>query len=336
MSTPQSSNGLAGRSVLVTGAGGFIGGHLTARLVAEGARVRAFVRYNSRNERGWLDALEPQLQREIEAVLGDLRDVESVARATAGVDVVFHLGAQIAIPYSYVNPRDFVETNVTGTLNVATAARDAGVQRVVHTSTSEVYGSAQVVPISEDHPLEPQSPYAASKLAADKLMDAFHRSFDLPATVLRPFNTYGPHQSARAIIPTIASQALAGGTLRLGSLDPRRDLTFVTDTVAGFLAAAVAPGAVGRTIQLGTGHDVSVGDIVAMVGEVLGKPLEVEQDPARVRPAKSEVQRLISSPRLAGELLGWRPEVDLREGLRQTVDWIASNQQRFRVDHYVI
>jgi NAD dependent epimerase/dehydratase len=336
MSTTQPSSGLAGRSVLVTGAGGFIGGHLTARLVAEGARVRALVRYNSRNERGWLEALEPAVQQEIDTMLGDLRDVESVARAIEGRDVVFHLGAQIAIPYSYVNPRDFVETNVTGTLNVATAARDAGVQRVVHTSTSEVYGSAQRVPIDEEHPLEPQSPYAASKLAADKLMDAFHRSFDLPATVVRPFNTYGPHQSARAIIPTIVSQALAGDTLRLGSLDPRRDLTFVSDTVAGFLAAALAPEAVGRTIQLGTGHDVSVGDIVDMVGEVLGKTLIVEQDPARVRPPKSEVQRLISSPRLAGELLGWRAEVDLREGLARTIEWITANQQRFRIDHYVI
>jgi dTDP-glucose 4,6-dehydratase len=334
--TDDHSSGLAGRPVLVTGAGGFIGGHLTARLVAEGARVRALVRYNSRDERGWLDALEPDVQREIEVVLGDLRDIESVAGAVAGTEVVFHLGAQIAIPYSYVNPRDFVETNVTGTLNVATAARDAGVARVVHTSTSEVYGSAQTVPITEDHPLEPQSPYAASKLAADKMMIAYHRSFDLPATVLRPFNTYGPHQSARAIIPTVVSQALAGDTLRLGSLDPRRDLTYVSDTVAGFLAAATAPAAVGRTIQLGTGHDVSIGEIVEMVAEVLGRPLTVEQDPARVRPAKSEVQRLISSPRLAGELLGWRPEVDLHEGLRRTIDWIASNQERFRVDHYVI
>jgi dTDP-glucose 4,6-dehydratase len=202
---------LAGRTTLVTGAGGFIGSHLTHRLVRDGARVRAFVRYTSRDDRGWLDALEPAIQQEIETVLGDLRDVESVARAMRDIEVAFHLGAQIAIPYSYVNPRDFYETNVLGTLNVATAARDAGVGRIVHTSTSEVYGTARVVPITEDHPLEPQSPYAASKLAADKLMDAFHRSYSLPVTVLRPFNTYGPHQSARAIVPTIGTQALAGG-----------------------------------------------------------------------------------------------------------------------------
>src|SRR3954470_8590897 len=311
---------VSGRAVLVTGAGGFIGGHLTARLVAEGARVRALVRYNSRNERGWLDALDPAVQSQIEVVLGELRDVESVTRAVAGSELIFHLGAQIAIPYSYVNPRDFVETNVTGTLNVAVAARDARVQCLIHTSTSEVYGSAQVVPILEDHPLEPQSPYAASKLAADKLIDAFHRSFELPAVVLRPFNTYGPHQSARAIIPTIVSQALAGDTLRLGSLDPRRDLTFVTDTVAGFVSAAVSERAVGRTIQLGTGHEVSVREIVNRVAEIVGRPLTVEQDPARVRPANSEVMRLISDPALAAELLGWRPTVDLRDGLERTID----------------
>jgi NAD dependent epimerase/dehydratase len=327
---------VAGRSVLVTGAGGFIGSHLAERLVREGARVRAFLRYTSRDDRGWLDALEPSVEAEIEAVLGDLRDVESVAAVVRGSEVVFHLGAQIAIPYSYVNPRDFFETNVMGTLNVATAARAAEVGRVVHVSTSEVYGSARVVPITEDHPLEPQSPYAASKLAADKLMDAFHRSYGVPVTIVRPFNTYGPRQSARAIVPTVISQALAGGTLRLGSLHPRRDLTYVTDTVAGFVAAARAPDAVGRTIQLGTGHDVSVGDVVELVGEALGRRLEVELDPARVRPPDSEVQRLISAPRLAGELLGWAPEVQLGDGLARTIEWIEANAAGFRADRYVI
>jgi NAD dependent epimerase/dehydratase len=334
--TDRQGGALAGRAVLVTGAGGFIGSHLVDRLVREGARVRALLRYTSRNERAWLDALDPPVQREIEPVLGDLRDVESVAAAIRGVEVVFHLGAQIAIPYSYVNPRDFVETNVIGTLNVAVTARDAGVERVVHTSTSEVYGTARVVPITEEHPLEPQSPYAASKLAADKLMDAFHRSFELPVTILRPFNTYGPHQSARAIVPTIITQALAGRPLRLGSLEPRRDLTYVSDTVAGFVAAATRPTVLGRTIQLGTGNDVSVNEIVALVGEALGRPLVVERDPARVRPEGSEVQRLVSSPRLAGELLGWRPEISLRAGLARTIEWFEVNAGRFRVDHYVI
>ena len=327
---------LEGRSVVVTGAGGFIGGHVVERLVRDGARVRALCRYNSRNERGTLDWLEPNVLAEVEAVLGELRDVESVASAIEGSEVVLHLGAQIAIPYSYVNPRDFVEVNVLGTLNVAQAALRHDVQRIVHTSTSEVYGTAQSVPITEAHPLEPQSPYAASKLAADKLMDSYHRSFDLPVCVLRPFNTYGPRQSARAIIPTIISQALAGSTLRLGSLHPRRDLTYVEDTAAAFVAAATSDHAVGRTIQLGTNHDVSVGDLVDMVAEVLGRELSVETDPARVRPDKSEVERLISGPELARELLGWEPTVDLREGLARTIDWIERNVHRYRVDHYVI
>src|SRR4051794_29658298 len=264
--------------------------------------------------------------------MGDLRDIESVARAVKGADYVFHLGALIAIPYSYVNPRDYFETNVLGTLNVAQAALAHRVARVVHTSTSEVYGSAQIVPITEDHPLIPQSPYAASKLGADKLMDSYYRSFDLPATVLRPFNTFGPHQSARAIVPTIISQALAGSKLRLGALDPRRDLTYVEDTVAGFLAAARAPDAVGRTIQLGTGVDISVADIVDIVSKIVGRPLEVEIDEARIRPAKSEVTRLISSPALADEVLGWQPTIGVEAGLAKTTAWIEENQGRFRVD----
>ncbi len=327
---------LAGRSVLVTGAGGFIGGHVVERLVRDGARVRALCRYNSRNERGTLDWLPAEVTADLDVVLGELRDVESVSDAVAGMDVVIHLGAQIAIPYSYVNPRDFVEVNVLGTLNVAEAARRHGVTRVVHTSTSEVYGSAQTVPMTEAHPLEPQSPYAASKLAADKLIDSYHRSFDLPACVVRPFNTYGPRQSARAIIPTIISQALAGSPLRLGSLTPRRDLTFVADTAAGFVAAATAEDAVGRTIQLGANHDVSVGDLVRLVGEVLGRELSVETDPRRVRPEASEVVRLISGPFLAEKVLGWRAEVPLSEGLAQTIAWMERNAERYRASDYVI
>lgn len=325
-----------GRAVLVTGAGGFIGGHLVERLVRDGARVRALVRYNSRNERGTLDWLPPDAVREVEVVLGELRDIESVGRAVAGTEIVFHLGAQIAIPYSFVNPRDYFETNVLGTLNVAQSALAHDVSRIVHTSTSEVYGTARQVPITEDHPLEPQSPYAASKIAADKLIDSYHRSFRLPATVLRPFNTYGPRQSARAVIPTIVSQALAGDVLRLGSLDPRRDLTFVTDTVDGFVRAALAPEAIGRTVQLGTERDVSVGDIVRVVGEVLGRELTVQQDADRIRPEASEVMRLVSSPRVASELLGWSAQVDLQEGLRRTIEWIEGSRERFRTEHYVI
>jgi len=328
---------LDGRPVLVTGAGGFIGGHLVGRLVADGARVRAFVHYNSRGDRGTLDLLDPALTADVEVVAGELRDIESVTRAVSGTEVVFHLAAQIAIPYSYVNPRDFVEVNAIGSLNVAQAALATGVQRLVHTSTSEVYGAARSVPITEDHPLEPQSPYAASKVAADKLMDSFHRSFDLPVAIVRPFNTYGPHQSARAILPTIISQALARPTLRLGSLHPRRDMTYVEDTTAAFVALAEADDrVVGRTVQLGTGTDVSIGDLVGLVGELLGKELTVETDPARVRPPNSEVDRLISDPALAAELAGWRPRVELRDGIGRTIEWIERHAARYRVGEYAI
>ena len=327
---------LEDRLVLVTGAGGFIGGHLAAQLVAQGARVRGFVRYNSRGDRGTLDWLDPTVAAEVEVVAGELRDVESVTRAMHGVQAVFHLGAQIAIPYSYTNPRDFFEVNALGTLNVAQAALTSGVERLIHASSSEVYGTAQSIPITEEHPLAPQSPYAASKVAADKLIDSFHRSFDLPATVVRPFNTYGPFQSARAIVPTIVSQALAGGPIRLGSLHPRRDLTFVEDTANGFIAAARAEAAAGRTLQLGTGHDVQIGELVTLVGDVLGRPLTAEHEARRTRPAKSEVGRLISNPALARELTGWEPKVSLREGLAATVDWIEAHLDRYRPGDYTI
>ena len=327
---------LSGRSVLITGAGGFIGGHLASQLVSDDARVRALLRYNSRSDRGTLDWLEPAVSDEIEVVFGELRDIESVARAVDGVEVVFHLGAQIAIPYSYVNPRDYLEVNALGSLNVAQASLAAGVGHIVHVSSSEVYGSAQTVPITEDHPLEPQSPYAASKVAADKLMDSFHRSFDLPVSIVRPFNTYGPHQSARAIVPTIISQALAGSTIRLGSLHPRRDFTFVTDTAAGLIAAASSDDTLGRTFQLGTGEDVSIGELVDLVASLLDRKLEVEEDTDRIRPDRSEVDRLVSSPALARELTGWEPKVSLREGLGSTIEWIERNLHRFRVTDYAV
>jgi NAD dependent epimerase/dehydratase len=328
--------GLEGRSVLVTGAGGFIGGHLVERLVREGARVRGMVHYNSRGERGTLDWLDQDAVADVEVIAGELRDSESVAAAASGIDIVFHLGAQIAIPYSYVNPRDFFETNVLGSLNVAQAARSAGVRHVIHTSTSEVYGTALEIPITEDHPLQPQSPYAASKVGADTLMQSFHRSYALPVTVLRPFNTYGPHQSARAIIPTIVSQALTGGRLRLGSTDPRRDLLFVADTVEGFLAAAESPAVIGQTVQLGTERDVSVQEVVDVVGDLLGRQLVVELDPQRVRPETSEVMRLVASPARAQELMGWEARVDLRTGLARTIEWIERSPKRFRTEQYAI
>jgi dTDP-glucose 4,6-dehydratase len=320
--------------VLVTGAGGFIGGHLAVALVQLGFHVRAFVRYNSRGDRGTLDWHDQSMVDEMEVFFGDVRDVESVARAMSGTDVVFHLASQIAIPYSYLNARDFFETNVLGTLNVAESALRAGVRRVIHTSTSEAYGSAQTIPMSEDHPLEAQSPYAASKIGADKLMESFHRSHGLPATVLRPFNTYGPHQSARSVIPTIISLALSGGPVRVGNLEPRRDLTYVSDTVAGFIAAAGSADAIGRTVHLGSGTDVSVGELIELVGELLGRPLRIEVDESRIRPEMSEVARLVSDPRLAHHLLGWKPEVGLRLGLAQTAGWIERNLARFRPADY--
>lgn len=298
--------------------------------------MRGLVRYNSRNDWGTLDWFGPEVTRDVEVMLGDLRDVESVERALRGAELVFHLGAQIAIPYSYVNPRDFFETNVMGSLNVAQASLSSGVEHLVHVSTSEVYGTAQTIPIREDHPLVAQSPYSASKIAADKLMESYHRSYNLPTTIVRPFNTYGPHQSARAIVPTIVAQALASDRIRLGSLDPRRDLTFVTDTAGGMIAAATSSATLGRTIQLGTGVDVSIGELVELVGHLTGKELRVDLDEQRVRPEKSEVNRLVSGPTLAKELMGWSAEVSLREGLNQTIDNIRGNPGRYRIDEYVI
>jgi nucleoside-diphosphate-sugar epimerase len=318
----------------VTGAGGFIGGHLAVALQRAGARVRAMCRYNSRGDRGTLDWFAPSEVEGIEVVFGDLRDPESVTRALAGTEIVFHLGAQIAIPYSFVNPRDFFETNVGGALNVAQAALAEGVGRVVHVSSSEVYGDTGSWPITETDPLSPRSPYAASKAAADLLMDGFHRSLELPVVIARPFNTYGPHQSARAIVPTIMIQALDGPRLRLGLLEPRRDLTFVTDTVAGLLAVAGAPGADGMTLQLGSGAEVSVGGLVTLIGELLGRELRVERDPERVRPAASEVSRLLSDHSRLTELTGWEPTVNLRSGLEQTLAWIERNQHRYRAWEY--
>jgi dTDP-glucose 4,6-dehydratase len=267
-------------------------------------------------------------------VHGDLRDPESIAAATFRVEVVFHLGAQIAIPYSFVNPRDFVETNVGGALNVAQAALAAGVQRVVHVSTSEVYGDAHTFPITEGHSLAPRSPYAASKAGADMLMESFHRALELPVVIARPFNTYGPHQSARAIVPTIATQALRGSRVRLGLLDPRRDLTFVGDTVAGLMAIAATEGVLGTTLQLGSGEDISIRGLVELIGELVGHGIDVELDSERVRPAASEVPRLVCDYQRTTALTGWTPSVDLRTGVAETIAWLQGNQHRYRAEEY--
>lgn len=322
-----------GRTVLVTGADGFIGSHLCERLAALGARVRAFCLYNSHGSWGWLDHASPSVRASLDVRLGDVRDARFVEECCRGVDAVFHLAALIAIPYSYVAPESFVDTNVRGTLNVLEGARRAGVARVVHTSTSEVYGTPREVPIRETHPLNAQSPYAATKVAADQLALAWQRTYETPVVVLRPFNTYGPRQSTRAVLPTMLAQLVAGRTeVELGRLDTKRDLTFVGDTVEGFVRAALSEGCEGQVVQLGTGRAVSVGELFAMACEVLGVKATVKQDPRRLRPDASEVLLLESDPSLAREVLGWRPRVSLEEGLAQTAAYVRAHPTLYRAD----
>jgi NAD dependent epimerase/dehydratase len=324
---------LHGKRVLVTGADGFIGSHLVERLVHEGADVRAFCLYNSQGNWGWLDRADAAVRDAIDVRLGDIRDARFVEESTNGVEIVFHLAALIAIPYSYAAPQSFVETNVGGTLNVLESARRNDIRRLIHTSTSEVYGTPERLPITEAHPLNAQSPYAATKVAADQLVLAYHRSFEVPAVVLRPFITYGPRQSARAVLPTILTQLLAGrDEVELGRTDTRRDLTFVDDTVDGFVRAATESRVDGQTIQLGTGRAVSIAQLFAIAVEVLGSSATIKEDPRRVRPDASEVLELVSSPVRAEELLGWRPTVALEEGIRRTADWLSENMASYRPD----
>jgi NAD dependent epimerase/dehydratase len=324
-----------GRKALVTGAGGFIGSHLVEALAGRGARVRALVRYNSASARGWLDQLPETLGPQVEVVAGDIRDAGSVQAAVNGQEFVFHLAALISIPYSYEAPDSYVDTNVRGTLHVLEACRRHGVGRLVQTSTSEVYGSPETVPITEAHPLRAQSPYAATKVAGDKLAESYHCSFGLPVVVLRPFNTYGPRQSARAVLPTILSQLLAGNkTIELGALWPRRDLMYVEDTVDGFIKAAESEAAVGQTVHLGTGRDVSVGDLAELAMAVTGQRAHIVSKAERERPPDSEVRQLLSSPAAAKKLLGWAPTVSLEDGVRLTADWVKRNLASFDVGAY--
>jgi NAD dependent epimerase/dehydratase len=328
---------LAGKRVLVTGADGFIGSHLVEALVAHGAEVRAFVVYNSLGSWGWLDTLPEATKAKLEVVAGDIRDAHVVSEAVRGVDAVLHLAALIAIPYSYVAPASYVETNVTGTLHVLTAARTHGTARVLVTSTSEVYGTARYVPIDERHPLSGQSPYAATKIGADRLAESFHKSFGVPVVIARPFNTYGPRQSARAVLPTIVTQLLSGADeIRLGNLAPTRDLNFVTDTCRGMIALAECDAAVGEEVQIATQTEVSVGDLAARLVALIRPEARIVTEAARLRPEASEVERLVGSNQKIRALTGWSPQVELDEGLARTLAWFREpgNLARYRAHHY--
>lgn len=328
-------------TVAVTGSEGFIGSHLVEALVARGMRVRAMVQYNSFASYGWLDTLPAEVMAEVRPVLGDVRDARSVRDLMDGAEIVFHLAALIAIPYSYLAPRSYVETNIGGTLNVLEAARELGTPRVVHTSTSETYGTARRVPIDEQHPIQTQSPYAASKAGADRLAESYHLSFGLPVVTLRPFNTYGPRQSARAVIPTIAAQIASGrNEISLGSLTPTRDLTFAADTAAAFVAVGTAPAAdvVGQVFNAGSGQEISVGDLARLIAAVMDRTVDVVADPQRLRPERSEVQRLVCDNRKLVAATGWQPLHDLRAGLKETVTWFQepANLARYRPDSYTL
>lgn len=334
---------LNNKKFLVTGAGGFIGSHLTEELVRQGCAVRALVRYNSLNSWGWLEYAEPDIKKSLEIFPGDIRDPYGVREAMKGCDVVLHLAALISIPYSYHSPASYVETNVSGTLNVVQAARDLEVEKVVHTSTSEVYGTARSVPITEEHPLHGQSPYAASKIGSDQLAMSFYLSFNTPVAIIRPFNTYGPRQSARAVISTIISQLAAGQKrIRLGALHPTRDFNYVKDTVAGFIAVAAADRTIGEVINIGSNRETSIGETVKIVADIMGVDLEVETDAARLRPEKSEVERLVADNQKARELAGWEPAYGgmegFRQGLRETVEWFRNpaHQQLYKAERYNI
>ena len=322
------------KRVLVTGAGGFIGSQLVERLLEEGARVRAFVRYSSRADTGYLRYVPPQWSGSLEVASGDLREWHTMRQAVQGCEIVFHLGALISIPYSYHHPYEVAEVNFMGTLNILMACRELGVQRLVHTSTSEVYGTARRVPIDEGHPLQGQSPYSASKIGADKLAESFFCSYDLPVVTVRPFNTFGPRQTGRAVIPTIISQALGACTVHLGNLSTKRDFTYVADTVQGFLCAAEAPGVEGQVFNLGTGQEITIGEIAQKIIRMVDQPVKIVVDPERLRPEPSEVMRLLSDNSLARERLGWQPQVSLDQGLEQTIAWIRAHPELYRVGMY--
>jgi NAD dependent epimerase/dehydratase len=332
----MNSLSLKQKLVLVTGAGGFLGSHLVERLADEGVQVRALVRYNSRNDWGLLELLPQDIRRKLEVVMGDITDPFSVARALSGCTIVFHLAALITIPYSYIAPAQYVAVNCQGTLNLLEAARAQEIECFIHTSTSETYGTADYVPIDEAHPLKGQSPYAASKIGADKLVESYHLSFGLPVVTIRPFNTFGPRQSARAIIPTIITQALTTDTIHLGHQEPRRDFTFISDMLDGFIKAAETSQAAGKVINLGTGRAVSVRELAQIIMRIVGSNKEIVTTPERLRPETSEVWNLECDNRRANQVLTWQPAVSLEEGLKLTVDYISSHLDRYKPTLYTI
>lgn len=326
---------LSGKKLLITGAGGFIGSHLTERLTELGAEVTAFVHYNSRNYWGWLE--ESKYLKDIQVITGDIRDYDSVKNAMKGKDIVFHLAALIGIPYSYESPLAYIKTNIEGTYNILQTARELSIEKIIHTSTSEIYGTAQFVPITETHPINPQSPYAASKASADLLALTFYRSFETPVTIVRPFNTYGPRQSARAIIPTIITQIASNNyKIKLGSLFPTRDLTYVKDTVEGFIKVAESDKSIGEIINIGSNFEISIKDLVNLIAEIMNKGINIEAEEKRVRPENSEVERLLADTTKAKELIGWSPKYNLKEGLKETIDWIKSHLDLYKSEIYNI
>lgn len=323
------------KKVLVTGAGGFIGSHLVERLVELGANVHAFVRYNSRNDWGMIELFPEETKKKIKIIAGDVRDIDAVHGAAKDIDIIFHLAAVIPIPYSYIHPREIIETNVIGTLNVLVAAKKNKIKRIIHTSTSEVYGTALYTPIDEKHPLQAQSPYSASKIAADKIAESFYLSYNLPVTIIRPFNTYGPRQSARAIIPTIITQALTKEEVFIGSRHPTRDLTYVSDTVEGFIKLAESDDKIlGEVINIGSNFEISIGELASKIVSLTGKNVKILFDESRVRPEKSEVERLRADNMKALNLLNWEPKVSLDNGLKRTIDWISKNLHMYKPDIY--
>ncbi|WP_274364209.1 NAD-dependent 4,6-dehydratase LegB [Paenibacillus thermotolerans] len=334
---------LTGKKILITGADGFIGSHLTEKLVELGCSVKAFVYYNSFNSWGWLDSVPKAVKENLEVFSGDIRDPHGVREAMKGCDIVLHLAALIAIPYSYHSPDTYVDTNIKGTLNIVQAAKELGIERVIHTSTSEVYGTALYVPIDEMHPHQGQSPYSASKIGADQIALSFYKSFETPVTIIRPFNTYGPRQSARAVIPTIITQIASGRkVLKLGAVTPTRDFNFIKDTVDGFIAVAGADHIEGETINVGSNYEVSIGDTVKLIAEVMGVEVEIVTDEMRLRPTKSEVERLWASNEKVKKLTGWEPKYagieGLKRGLAETAEWFSdpSNLKMYKADFYNI